>query len=362
MKIGILGDCLSDEPVYGVSVYTHNLLSELPRDGSRITIAYSAAPPRFSYVGVRARRLWHCAVPWSPQRFRDRLFKSLISGYDIFHDPANYSLPPGKIPCKTVITVHDVGALEYPEFFREFTVERFRTRLPLILRDVDAVITTTELQKQKILKWFPIAPEKVHVVPHGVDPKVFHRCEGAGPFLGPYILSVSAPQPRKGHISLLRAFNLLKDSIPHQLCLVGDADNWAIGPILEEIRRLGLSDRVKLCGRVANKDLPPYYSFADVMILPSLNEAFAMPAIEAMMCGCPVILSRLESLTTLYGDAVLYVEPGDAGAIVEGLRRVIGDHGLRRDLVEKGYEFARTFTATRMAEQTLAVYRKVLET
>ena len=160
MKIGILADSLAEGPIYGPSVYSHNLVKALPRAECDVTLAYTGKPPRLSYRDVRIRRLWHSAIPWIPQWARVHLFRSLTSDLDILHDPANYHMPAVRITCKTVVTVHDVGALEAPEFHRETTVRAFQTHLPVILRHADAVITTTDVQRDKILKFGDLRDEQ----------------------------------------------------------------------------------------------------------------------------------------------------------------------------------------------------------
>jgi glycosyltransferase involved in cell wall biosynthesis len=121
-----------------------------------------------------------------------------------------------------------------------------------------------------------------------------------------------------------------------------------------------LSEQVKLIGRVSDDDLPTWYSACAVMAYPSLYEGFGLPPLEAMACGAPVVTSNVTSLPEVVGDAGILVEPTDAPAIAEALRRVLCDAGLRNEMRHKSLQRAAQFTWRRTAALTVESYQKIL--
>jgi len=181
----------------------------------------------------------------------------------------------------------------------------------------------------------------------------------------PYVLFVGSEHPRKNFARLLRAFFKLKSE--HRvkdlkLVKVGKAG----GPeadfrqhTLQVINELNIPRDVVFTDYVAEENLPAYYSGAECFILPSLYEGFGFPPLEAMACGCPVIVSNATSLPEVTGEAAVRVDPYDIYGIARALEMVLTDEGLRRELVSKGLERARQFSWEKAARQTMEVYQSV---
>jgi len=110
---------------------------------------------------------------------------------------------------------------------------------------------------------------------------------------------------------------------------------------------------------VPDHQLPAYYSGAEVLVNPSLYEGFGFPPVEAMACGCPVIVSSAGALPEVVGDAALVVDPNDPLALAEAIRQVLTDSSLRHRLVTAGLRRAAQFTWERCARETEQVYERV---
>jgi glycosyltransferase involved in cell wall biosynthesis len=132
---------------------------------------------------------------------------------------------------------------------------------------------------------------------------------------------------------------------------------WFTEAIERRAVELGIAERVRFTGYVADEDLPALLSGALAFVFPSLYEGFGMPVLEAMACGAPVLTSSSSSLPEVAGDAALLVDPEDSVALTHGLARLATDAGLRADLRTRGLARAATFTWERCAEETLAVLR-----
>ena len=123
---------------------------------------------------------------------------------------------------------------------------------------------------------------------------------------------------------------------------------------------LFLKDRVVFLDYVPEKDLPHLYSEAAAFVFPSLYEGFGLPPLEAMACGCPVIVSNAASLPEVCGDAAYYVDPYDVESIAEGIYKVLMNEILRQDLIAKGLERVKLFSWEKAAKEHLKVFEEVL--
>jgi len=141
----------------------------------------------------------------------------------------------------------------------------------------------------------------------------------------------------------------------------------------ERAQTLGLGDRIRWLGPVAEAELPALYAGASLFVFPSLYEGFGLPVLEAMACGTPVICSNVSSLPEVAGDpstdrstgsrgtsgpaAALLVDPLDVAALAAAIGRALGDETLGGELRQNGLRQAARFTWERTAQQTLVIYR-----
>jgi len=128
----------------------------------------------------------------------------------------------------------------------------------------------------------------------------------------------------------------------------------------KEIKDLGNESMIILTGYVPKKHLVALYSGALVFIYPSFYEGFGLPPLEAMACGCPVVVSNVASLPGVCGEAAYYVDPDDVESIAEGMYKVLSDDSLRQSLIEKGLERAKLFSWEKSAKEHLKVFEEVL--
>jgi len=125
---------------------------------------------------------------------------------------------------------------------------------------------------------------------------------------------------------------------------------------------LGLTREVIFVDYITQLDLAYYYSSATLLAYPSLYEGFGLPPLEAMACGCPVVISNTSSLPEVVGEAGIMVNPYDTDSLAQAMRRVLTDDKLRDKMVRRGLEQAKKFSWEKTAEQTLEVYEKVEDT
>ncbi len=269
-----------------------------------------------------------------------------------------------------VVTVHDL--IRYFDMHRHQPLihrPNWRDRALLTLdyagiRQADAIIAVSNTTKTDIVEYLGIPEDRVHVVYEGVDHKRFHPTESR-PYDFPYILFVGSEHPRKNLAGLIAAFAVLKASGRHpdlRLVKVGaaggtEADFRASTERL--IAQHGVADDVVLAGRVPDGELASYYSGAECTVLPSLYEGFGFPAIEAMACGSPVVVSSAGSLPEVVGDAGVVVSPRVPEQLAAALHSLLSEPARQAELRARGLRRAARFTWERAAAGTRRVYAEV---
>ncbi len=304
-------------------------------------------------------RLWHrLQIPLPVEVFLGRL--------DVFHSP-DFVLPPVARAVK-VLTIHDLSFLRVPECADPRLRWYLGQVVPRSVRRADFLLADSESTRRDLIELLGVPPDRVQVIYGGVDAR-FAPVEDAEAlrrvretYAGgrPFILAVGTLEPRKNYPTLIRAFAQARQAarLPHALVIVG-RKGWVYEPIFAAVDELGLHDHVLFPGFVPDEELPVLYSAADVLVTPSFYEGFGLPALEAMACGTPVIVSDVSSLPEVVGDAGVRIDPRDEAGLAEAMVHVVQDSALRAALRAAGWERARRFTWDDAARELLAVYARV---
>ena len=230
-----------------------------------------------------------------------------------------------------------------------------------------AVITPSLASRTQLVDLYGVDAERVHAVPHGVDHSVFHPRAGAGhEGVGqPYVLFVGVLHPRKNLAGVRDAVaSLAQAGFPHRLVIVGNPARDRPDPeSLErdaEAELPGAPGRVSVRRGIRDGELAELMAGADAFCLPSFFEGFGLPALEAMACGAPVVVSNRGALPEVVGDAAMVVEP-DADAIEAALRQVLTDSDLSGRLRLAGPERAAAFTWQRTAAGWLSALERAAQ-
>lgn len=346
------------------------LALEDPDSPYRLFVAGARArglpPPPGANFAWRAARLSTRAFAWLWHRARALPPVEWWTGpLRLFH-ATDFVLPPNRPETRTLLTVHDLTFVRAPETASP-RLRRYLDRVvPRSVARADHILADSQATKDDLAALYGTAPEKITVLYSGVEARFQPVRDAAardavraryGIGGAPYILSVGTVQPRKNYARLIEAMRALPD---HHLVIAGGR-GWLEGPIRAAADAPAVRGRVHFIGFADDADLPALYSAADAFAFPSLYEGFGLPILEAMACGAPVVTSSASSMPEVAGDAALLVEvdggPGDADALAEALRRVLGDATLRAQLRERGFAQARRFTWQRAAAQLRAVYR-----
>ncbi len=188
-----------------------------------------------------------------------------------------------------------------------------------VARRVGPILTGSESSRDDICRDFRVPPENVHVIPLGVDTRLFHPRKG--PRAAARILAVaSADSPVKGVATLLRAVSKLGTERDIHLIVVGKPADG--GPTERLVAELALGDRVRFVTGISDLELAELAASAEIAVVPSLYEGFSLPAVEHMASGTPLVASRTGALPEVTGDAAVLVAPGDPEELAAALRRL----------------------------------------
>lgn len=268
-------------------------------------------------------------------------------------------------PCPTVVTIHDLAFLRYPEYFPPAKQRYLAAFTRLSAHRARHIITVTEATKRDVVQLLGVPATKITAIINGLpdDLPLPSQAEIAAfrrrvQLPERFLLFVGTLEPRKNIGALLQAYHQVRAEVDMPLVVVG-GKGWMYAPIFALHAALGLGDRVLFPGFVAPADLALWYSAATAFVYPSLYEGLGLPPIEAMHYGTPVVTSNVSSLPEVVGDAALTVDPNDVAALAAALVRVTQDAPLREELQRRGRAHAAQFRWHRTAERTLALLRSL---
>lgn len=286
----------------------------------------------------------------------------LLARLDLLHSPDH--IPPQWTGGASVITVHDLAFLRYPETHAPES-RRYYGQIHWAVRRADLILADSLATKHDLVNLLRVPPERIRVVypapPPGMARPPERAVRSLRESLGltrPYILFVGTLEPRKNLVRLVQAFAQIQHVFGGELVLAG-APGFGAEEVHAAASAAPVRGRVRLVGRVQAEDLPALYAGAEALVMPSLYEGFGLPPLEAMACGTPVVASNVSSLPEVCGDAALLCTPTDVASIATALERVLTDSALRRQLIEKGRARVRSFTWQRTVHNVLACYREV---
>ena len=278
-------------------------------------------------------------------------------------------IPPFYYGGPTVITVHDLAFLLYPHFLTRRSA-RYYGLIDRAVRHATHIIAVSEATKRDLIRLTGAPEKKITVIYEAAEPiyypihdqTVLARIHEKYHLPEQIILFVGTVEPRKNLPTLIRAYRKLVDRYRTEadLVIVGK-QGWLYDDVYELVDELNLRERVRFLGRVPTADLPHLYNAAQMLVLPSYYEGFGLPPLEAMACGVPVIVSDTPAMSEVVADAGLRVAPEDDEGFAVGMWRLLQDDTLRADTIAKGLKRSELFSWTRAAEQTLDVYRSVVD-
>lgn len=301
------------------------------------------------------------------------LLSSRTKNIDLLHFAAQTDAPAW-CPKPYVITVHDVIPLVLEELYTKHQPTwRFKLGRFLELQSMKSakhIMTVSECSKRDIIKYVNVPADKISVIPNGIDESFFvptaldleeirHKYELPP---GKLVIYVGGIDQRKNMIGNLEVIKELNKHDRFNLIVVGkNKKSKDYTEFHENIKKLGLTDRVFELGFVPDLELIALYQICDVFLFLSLYEGFGLPPLEAMAAGIPVVTSNTSSVGEVIGDAGIGVDPTDISQAVQGVLSVLSSSDLKNKLLESGKKQAKKFNWDNTVKGTLDVYQAVLE-
>lgn len=340
--------------------------ASIPEQVHKIVVPTSASQVRAA--SANGNRLLKDLWAMSREVFRHRV--------DVFFFPAVYSYFPIFNRTKIIVTVHDLIADHHPQLIFPNSRAKFfwKIKQRAAIRQADLILTVSEYSKQQISRHFDLPKSSLRVVNEGARPifKVLPKDNALDQVLkkyglGPgekFLLYVGGISPHKNLDTLIEAFGRLTKMTEYaaiKLLLVGDYRDdpfYSAYPALkEQTAKSDLENKVIFTGYIPDEDLAVLYNTTALLVFPSFEEGFGLPAIEAMSCGAPVAASNCSSLPEVIGDAGRFFDPRDAQHMVRVIGQILDGDDVEKDLMsQKSLGRAAQFSWNKAAADLLQIF------
>ncbi len=246
-------------------------------------------------------------------------------------------------PQKTIVTVHDLSFHTFPESYSRLYRLVYQILTPLIMDRADTILTVSQTEADSILKIYPQAQSRLHPIPNGHWPDDFDLdlITPINPIDRPFVIAVGTLSARKNLRGILQAMELVNQKQELDLLMVGGRPH--IYQAVELKLAPTLKGRVHFVGNVDDHTLVSYYKAALGLVYPSFYEASGLPPLEAMACGCPVVVSDIPALQERCQDAGIYCQASSPKTIASGILQLLHPE-IRDRLRQRGYELAQSLT------------------
>lgn len=359
MIIGMDGNEANQKVRTGSGVYAFELLRQLKKIRIqnlefRIYLKdepISELPPAndyWKYAVIGPKKFW-TQITLPLYLWKEKIRRKVP---DVFFSPTHYA--PRFCPIPSVITIFDLSFIRFPEMFLKADLYKLQNWTKYSVVQAKKIITISEFSKKEINDNYHISADKIIVAYPGYDQDRFNKriknkelkirnIKKKYKISSPYILFVGTIQPRKNISRLIDAFRLLNNEYPElKLVICGMVNEGRGGWMNAEILNL-TKNNITITGYVENEDLPYLMAEARVFVLPSLYEGFGIPAVEAMACGTPTVVSNISSLSEIVGNAAFLIDPYDIDSIVRGIKEACYNKLKQEEMIQKGLLQARKY-------------------
>ena len=377
----------------GMSVYIRELCRELGSRGHRVDIFTRAGQPCNQGIVALSEnvRLVHLCIngngriakeqlyPHLPAYFsamdrfaasQSRLYSLIHSHYWLSGELGSHARQRWNLP--HVFMYHTIGAAKNQACADEKEAPLRISAERRLGKSCQRLLAAAERDRQLLKRLYGVSESKIKVIPCGVNLNLFRpwKKTAARNRIGadrhaPMVLYVGRFTPVKGLGRLLEAVARLENHRNLQLVMVGGDGPQAPGTqaLNALAKRLGIADRVIFAGRVPQKDLPPYYSAADALVVSSFYESFGLVALESLACSTPVVTTRVGAMESIIqnGRNGELIDSPSAGDLAAGIDRAIRRWWKRPPPAAKIRDSVRKFSWSRVADAVEREYAAVLE-
>jgi glycosyltransferase involved in cell wall biosynthesis len=287
---------------------------------------------------------------------------------DIFHG-LSHEIPVdvNKAVKKSVVTMHDLIFMRYPEFFPLIDRMTYKQKFTYACKHADMVIAICEQTKRDLIEFLGVDEKKIVVHYQSCDPffydiREFHeqkKLMEKYQFERPFILNVGAFEERKNQLRLIEVFARISHKIEQDLVLIGNGKKY-LEECKKKVEELKLKDRIHFLSNIPFTELPLFYQAADLFCFPSHFEGFGLPIVEALFSKTPVITSHGSCFPESAGPSSVYIDPLSIQDIADKITVVLSDVNLQENMIEKGHAFVQKFHRKNVTEKLLECYERLV--
>jgi len=343
MKIGLITDSI-DMGAPGISRYIRNLVSEMVQQNQKNVNSYQfflihekkIKDKFYNLEGVKEILVKTPRIPLGRELRKLFILKNNLKKYnlDIVHDLAQVGPFMFDNSFKKFETIYDLTPVKFPQFHPMASYYRTKIGIPLIKNKVDQFITISENTKQDLIELYDIKPEKVKTIYLAAD-DIFKK-------------NYNKDKSELNELGINDKFLLF-------VVIVGK-EGWKSYDVISILNN---NNNIIWLKALSDDKLCMLYNNASLMIFPTFYEGFGLPVLEAMTCGCPVVVSNIPVMHEVVGGAGLLFEPSDHTSIAKQTINILKDDSLRRDLIQKGLNQSKKFSWDKCAKETLTLYNNI---
>ena len=368
MRIGVDVSIANQDKKTGVAWYSYYLIEAIKKleagNNDHQYFLYTDQPLKGELAKLPAN-FKEIYLPWN-HRFG---WAQFALSKELKNNPPDVLFVPGRIlprntPLRTITTIHDVGFLEYPEYYSLTDRLKQLFALKRAIKKSSQIITVSNYTKDKLLE---LSKTLAEVVPLAHDPNIYfvdNDTTAIQQTLDKYkigkqfLFFVGRLDAKKNIDRLVRSFLIIKKEFPDlQLVLAGNP-SFGWDEVQKYIQQSGEGESIKILNWLPPQEIRHLYNRAVALLFPSLYEGFGLPVLEAQACGCPVITSNITSLPEVANSSCVLVNPLEVGDIARGIKALLITSDLRQVNIEAGFKNIQRYSWEKTAKETLEILMK----
>ena len=361
MIIGIDASRANEEQKTGVGSYAYNVILQLKKEiPPHVKVILYSREQLKGDLGTLPENWENKVLNWAPKYLWTQIRMSLEM---LFHKPDILFVPahvfPVIRPKRTVMMVHDVAAMRFPEGYNFFQQWYSLWSAKKAEKKLWKIIVPSKFTKEELLELQKGDSNKIHVVHHGynndykkiIDIEELNYTKDKYKITKPFLLSVSRLEEKKNTVGIIKSFNILKETEDVQLVLIGNP-GFGYPEVIKEIGSSKFKEDIIQPGWVSQEDIVRLLNSADVFVFPSLYEGFGLPALEAFACGAPVVTSIGHAVEEVVEGSALCVDARGYSDIADAIKKLLNNEGLRESLINQGYHRLEHFSWEKTGKET----------
>ncbi|MDQ3393516.1 MAG: glycosyltransferase family 4 protein [Bacteroidota bacterium] len=292
---------------------------------------------------------------------------ALKDGVDIFHGLSNELPLILDKKLKTVVTIHDLLFIRYPELYNFIDVEIYKRKVKHACKVANKIIAVSEQTGEDLKDFLGVDPSKIDVVYQGCHrafkkeypPLDLNIVIDKYNLPDDFILNVGTIEARKNVLLIIKALSHIKKKFDIPVVIIGRATKYK-NELVAWAKKEGILNQIIFLHDVPFEDLPKIFQLSKLFIYPSKFEGFGIPIIEALSSQVPVISSTGSCFSEAGGEDSIYIDPEDPEALGDAILSVFNNPSMTSKMIMKGNEYVKKFDDDNIASNLNAVYEKLV--